>query len=50
MRRIMSFLEPSAGRELVLPVTPSSYEWTHGNRVETIQLDQLGEINLPGGR
>ena len=50
MRRIISFLEPAAGKELILPVTPPSYDWTHGNRVETIQLDQLGEINLPGGR
>ena len=49
MRRIMSFLEEGAGKELVLPVTPSSYTWDHANRVETIQLDQLGEINLPGG-
>lgn len=36
-------------RELVLPVTPASYEWDHANRVESIQLDQIGEINLPGG-
>ena len=50
MKRIISFLEPAAGKELILPVTPASYEWTRSNRVETIQLDQLGEINLPGGR
>ena len=49
MRRIMSFLEEGAGKELVLPVTPASYTWEHANRVETIQLDRLGEINLPGG-
>lgn len=49
MRRIMSFLEEGAGKELVLPVTPASYTREHANRVETIQLDQLGEINLPGG-
>ena len=30
-------------------MTPSSYSWTHANRVETVQLDQVGEINLPGG-
>ena len=35
--------------ELALPVTPSSYAWSVGRRVETVQLDQLGEINLPGG-
>ena len=49
MRRTISLLEEQAGRELVLPVTPSSYSWTHANRVETVQLDQVGEINLPGG-
>lgn len=49
MRRIMSFLDEKAGRELVLPVTPAGYTWSHPNRVETIQLDQIGEINLPGG-
>ena len=49
MRRIMSFLDEKAGRELVLPVTPSGYTWNRPNRVETIQLDQIGEINLPGG-
>lgn len=48
MRRIISFLDPASGTELILPVTPSSYEWSHGNRVESIQLDQIGEINLPG--
>ncbi len=49
MRRTISLLEEQAGRELVLPVTPSSYSWTHANRVETVQLDQVGELNLPGG-
>lgn len=50
MIRILSFLEEAAGKELILPVTPSGYQWTHGSRVETVQLDQLGEISLPGGR
>lgn len=49
MRRIMSFLDEKTGKELVLPVTPSGYTWAHPNRVESIQLDQIGEINLPGG-
>ena len=49
MRRIMSFLDEKTGRELVLPVTPPGYIWEHPNRVETIQLDQIGETNFPGG-
>ncbi len=49
MLRIMSLLDESAGKELVLPVTPAKYIWRHANRIETVRLDQLGEINLPGG-
>lgn len=49
MLRIMSFLDETAGKELVLPVTPAKYTWRHPNRIETVRLDQLGEINLPGG-
>lgn len=49
MLRIMSFLDEAAGKELVLPVTPAKYLWRHSNRIETVRLDQLGEINLPGG-
>ena len=33
MRRLMSFLEEKTGRELVLPVTPPGYTWSHPNRV-----------------
>lgn len=47
--RVMSFLDETAGKELVLPVTPAKYTWRHTNRIETVRLDQLGEINLPGG-
>lgn len=47
--RIMSFVDEAAGKELVLPVTPAKYVWRHLNRVETVRLDQAGEINLPGG-
>lgn len=49
MLRIMSFLDEAAGKELVLPVTPAKYTWRHPNRIETMRLDQLGEVNLPGG-
>ena len=49
MLRIMSFVDESAGKDLVLPVTPEKYTWRHPNRIETVRLDQLGEVNLPGG-
>lgn len=49
MLRIMSFLEEATGKEVVLPVTPKEYFWRHPSSVETIRLDQVGEINLPAG-
>ena len=49
MRRILSFLDEAGGTELVLPVTPSDYQWSFGRQVESVMLDQIGEINLPGG-
>lgn len=50
MLRILSFLDETTGAELVMPVTPPGYGWSYGSLVETIALDQLGEINLRGGR
>lgn len=50
MLRLFTFLDEGAGLELTLPVTPQSYSWTHANTVETLSLDQLGEINLAGVR
>lgn len=48
MLRIFSFLDEATGRELLLPVTPSGYTWRFGNQVETVRLDQVGEVNYPG--
>lgn len=50
MLRIFSFVEEATGKELILPVTPTKYFWRHPSRVESVRLDQLGDINLPGGR
>ena len=41
MRRILSFLNETAGTELVLPVTPPSYQWSFGRQIESVMLDQL---------
>ena len=46
MLRLITFLEEAAGVELVLPVTPSSYQWAH----ETVTVDQLGDLNFFGGK
>lgn len=35
---------------LVMPVTPGSYQWSIGKRVETINISQLGDVYRPGGR
>jgi len=35
---------------LVMPVTPGSYQWSSGKRVETINISQLGDVYRPGGR
>ncbi len=40
--RLITFLEEAAGVELVLPVTPSSYQWAHEAAIETVTVDQLG--------
>ncbi len=42
MLRLITFLEEAAGVELVLPVTPSSYQWAHEAAIETVTVDQLG--------
>lgn len=34
---------------LVMPVTPGRYQWTVGKRMETININQLGDIYRPGG-
>lgn len=34
---------------LVMPVTPGSYQWTVGKRMETININQLGDVYRPGG-
>ena len=50
IKRIVSFVDERRNMELVLPVTPSTYQWSYGSAVETIALDQLGDVNLRGGK
>ncbi|UQT47499.1 hypothetical protein M5E87_21365 [Flavonifractor plautii] len=40
--RLITFLEEAVSVELVLPVTPSSYQWPHEAAIETVTVDQLG--------
>ena len=36
------------GKEMVLPVTPASFEIPHGVHVETINITELGDVALAG--
>ena len=49
MRRLITLLDEAAGRELVLPVTPGAYQWTHEANIESVTVDQLGDLNFFGG-
>lgn len=50
MLRLFTFLDDTAGVELVLPVSPSSYQWSHDAAIETVRVDQLGDLNFFGGK
>ncbi len=47
MRNIM-FKDTETDTELVLPVTPSSFEVSHGINIETVNIHTLGDVILPG--
>ena len=32
-----------------MPVTPERYQWTSGKRIETININELGDVYRPGG-
>lgn len=42
------FKDTEKNTETVLPVTPPSFEVSHGINVETINIHTLGDVNLPG--
>ncbi len=46
----MQFCFIRDGVSLVMPVTPGSYKWSNGRRMETINISQLGDVYRPGGR
>lgn len=48
MLRKFTFKDDSSNTELLLPVTPSSFEMTHGMKVETINIHALGDVNIAG--
>lgn len=48
MRRLFIFKVVRTGEELVLPVTPAGYELEAGRRVEPLDMQETGSLNLPG--
>ncbi len=47
MRKFI-FKDTEKNTETVLPVTPSSFELSHGINIETINIYMLGDVVLPG--
>ena len=38
-----------ATKQITLPVTPESFEVSCGRRTETVNIHEIGDVNLPGG-
>lgn len=48
MERIIILKNTETGQELTLPVTPTQYPMAAGRAVESLDMAQTGQINLPG--
>lgn len=48
MKRLFIFKSVKFGEELVLPVTPAGYEVEAGRKVEPLDMQEAGTLNLPG--
>jgi LysM repeat protein len=46
--RVISFKDTGANTELVLPVTPESFEVSHGISIETVNIHTLGDVAVAG--
>lgn len=42
------FKDSAGAAELTLPVTPSSYQWETAQTIQQLEIEGLGDINLPG--
>lgn len=36
-------------KQITLPITPESFEVSYGRRTETVNIHEVGDVNLPGG-
>lgn len=50
MERRVSFVDDRAGVELVMPVTPSGYDWVWASDFTSVHIDQLGDVGFPAGK
>ena len=48
LARQFIFKDTETGRELVLPVTPGSYDVEHGRKAASLTMQEAGDVNLPG--
>ena len=48
MERVIIFKNTETGEELVMPVTPPSYQIEHGRKQNTETLYQVGDVTSPG--
>lgn len=48
MKRLFIFKVVSTGEEIVLPVTPASYEVETGRTIEALDMQEVGQLNFPG--
>lgn len=48
MSFIRKFIIKASG-QITLPVTPESFEVSYGRHTETVNIHEVGDVNLPGG-
>lgn len=50
MERKIILKDGSRRRQMTLPATPESFAISSGRSIETVNLHEMGDVNLPGGR
>ena len=48
MLRSITLINTESGEAVLLPVTPAEFEFESGRNVESLDMAQVGEVNLPG--
>lgn len=48
MERVIIFKNTETGEEIVMPVTPPSYQIEHGRKQNTETLHMVGDVTMPG--